>query len=140
MQGTGGGDASQFLLIAPTPGLSRRGMTMSGGHDTTTITRECRNCGARQEQIDDNLFPICEPVTGPHRLAIIAVRDAAIAQASAAQWSRRCAAEAEDAAAQYAGQARLHEADHRALQESLKLLKGAEGEKPLPLHEAIRRI
>ncbi len=113
---------------------------MSGGHDTTTITGECRNCGARREQIDDNLFPVCETVTGPHRLAIIAVRDAAMAQEYAARIARWHLKQAEAAAAHFAGVARQHEADHRSLQGSLDYLKCTEEEKSLPLHEAIRRI
>ncbi len=37
-------------------------------------TGECIDCGAQRSEIDDNIVTSCEKKTGPHRLAIIALK------------------------------------------------------------------
>lgn len=43
-------------------------------HNQATLNGDCLECGAARRQIDDGFVPICEPVTGPHRSAIIAIK------------------------------------------------------------------
>ena len=104
------------------------------------LTGDCLDCGANKEQIDDNLFPVCEKITGPHRLAIIAVRNEAMVRGYAAESYEQRARIAEDEAARYSQGARRLRADERALKASLEYLKGATGEKPLPLAETVARL
>jgi hypothetical protein len=43
-------------------------------HDRTTPSGDCAECGATGRQIERGYVPVCEPVVGPHRVAIIALR------------------------------------------------------------------
>src|ERR1700678_2013769 len=101
------------------------------GHNPDPITGGCQDCGARREEIDDNLVPTCEKITGPHKTAIIVLRReqrrvawAAREIAWAARENRQQARLAERAAAQLSEEARECEQDERELAASIQLLKG----------------
>lgn len=38
------------------------------------MTGNCLDCGARREEIADNIFPTCDKIEGPHRLTTMLLR------------------------------------------------------------------
>lgn len=102
------------------------------GHNPDPVTGACQDCGARREEIDDNLVPICEKITGPHRLAIIVLRREQRRLRWAAHVNRHNAAA-------LTNEARECEHDERELAASADALKGETGEPRLSVGEAIHR-
>lgn len=93
------------------------------------MTGACLDCGARLEQIDDNVFPTCEKITGPHRLAIMAVRLAAAEVHWRARMTRTYLQQAENQVVAMTRQLRDEEAAERELNASLDMLREASGMK-----------
>ncbi len=86
---------------------------------------ECPTCGASYNEIADNLMPVCEPVAGPHRLALIALRRQQRVLDQAAASLRRDLRHYEDG---IAGASReLREADQRCrdIAVTIEMLKAA---------------
>jgi hypothetical protein len=102
-------------------------------------TGDCLDCGATRIQIDDNLSPICEKIEGPHRLAIIAIKQALHNHRFAAEHYRWCQREAEEKTIEFGNEAIKHEKAEYELSASLKILLG-EPRKILSLEESIIRL
>ncbi len=44
-------------------------------HTLDPCTGDCTACGARREQMDDNLVPVCDPIPpGPYRAALLQLK------------------------------------------------------------------
>jgi hypothetical protein len=96
------------------------------------------DCGATREEIDDDIFPVCQKAEGPNRLAIIHTRRAL--------WHFE--AEGRDLQRRFKSLEEMIPEMHRALREnrekqaevraSLELLQGP-SDTTLSLHEAISR-
>lgn len=112
-------------------------------HNYDPMTGNCLDCGARREEIDDNLFPACEKIEGPHRLAIIAVRREATHQQWRVRHAWRNLRQAEAQAVACSQELRAAQDDERALLDSLHVLKRENGSLPdktqQTLAEAINR-
>lgn len=87
------------------------------------ITGGCLDCGARREEIDDNLFPVCEKVVGPHRLAIIALGRILRERQGSAYRMRRAAEASENAAVEYSRASRRSHAEAEAIAASAAMLR-----------------
>jgi hypothetical protein len=126
--------------------VEQRGELMQGrnteGHNLDPMTGGCVDCGATREALDDLLFPTCAKFDGPHKLALIAIHQAASRQEGAARSSDRCMHDAEEAAVAYAHQKREFEGNAAALRASIDFLASAgmaDRPKMIGLAEAIER-
>lgn len=64
-----------MMTTATFPPYGFGGMKTSNPHATLDLaTGNCLDCGASREEIDGNLAPICDRLTGPNRLAMIVLR------------------------------------------------------------------
>jgi hypothetical protein len=49
----------------------------------------CADCGASHTEIDDNLVKVCEPIYGPHKLALFEIKRQAMSAAALAEMHRK---------------------------------------------------
>lgn len=111
-------------------------------HNFDPVTGNCVDCGATRESIDDNLFPTCAKFDGPHKLALIAIYQAASIQERSAFWAELSLQRAEAEVVVYAARKRVFEGNATSLKASLDLLRSISEPshgKTISLAEAIAR-
>lgn len=106
------------------------------GGEFDPVTGHCLLCGATREDLHDGLYPVCDPIMGPHRLALILIRRAQHYSAMAAADWRRSVQEHETAIVLCEAKAREAMAAATELQHSFNVLRG-EQLKKLSVGEAI---
>jgi hypothetical protein len=105
------------------------------------ITDECDDCGATRCEVDDSIVIVCEPVVGPHRYALRAIRRAQRYEEHMERWTRNAITLAENQIVRLPAEVQLHAAKAQALAESYAALAGEDSQpKAQPLVTAIRRL
>jgi len=134
-------------LVAVIKARQSRRLVYLGHKGWNFSTDECEACGANRYEIDDNIVKTCEPLVGPHRLALIEIRRVMRNSEIRAFWCSRHAREVEKGQMQgnaEAWYAESHELSAKVLAlrtsfETLLLTDKVGLEPKLPLGDAIER-